>query len=70
MLCNKLRKRRGHSQAPKGFNLRSRFRLPKFAAVHGSIHNHFNKERALTSRTIFKERRAAALNEWRELCTD
>jgi putative transposase len=42
--------------------------LQKFAALHGSIHNHFNQEHALTSRTIFKERRAAALNEWRQLC--
>jgi putative transposase len=43
--------------------------LQKFAALHGSIHNHFNQERALTSRTIFKEQRAAALNEWRQLYT-
>jgi len=43
--------------------------LQKFATLHGSIHNHFNQERALTSRTIFKERRAAALNEWRQLYT-
>jgi putative transposase len=42
--------------------------LQKFAAVHGSIHNHFNQERTLTSRAIFKERRAAALAEWRRLC--
>jgi putative transposase len=42
--------------------------LQKFAAVHGSIHNHFNLERTLISRESFKERRAAALNEWRRLC--
>ncbi|MCZ8158681.1 MAG: DDE-type integrase/transposase/recombinase, partial [Rhizobiaceae bacterium] len=42
--------------------------LQKFAAVHGSIHNHFNQERHLSSRPTFKERRAAALNEWRQLC--
>jgi putative transposase len=42
--------------------------LQKFGALHGSIHNHFNQERALTSRTVFKERRTAALNEWRQLC--
>ncbi len=42
--------------------------LQKCAAVHGSIHTHFNQERALTSRTIFKERRATALNDWRQLC--
>ena len=45
----------------------SRFRqmrsLQTFAAVHGSIHNHLNQERHLTSRWIFKDRRAAALAE-------
>ncbi|MFY8100638.1 MAG: IS6 family transposase, partial [Allorhizobium sp.] len=44
--------------------------LQKFAAVHGSVHNHFNQERHLSSRPTFKERRAAALNEWRQLCAD
>ena len=42
--------------------------LQKFAAVHGSIHNHFNQERHLSPRPTFKERRAAALTEWRQLC--
>jgi putative transposase len=42
--------------------------LQKFAAVHGSVHNHFNQERHLASRPAFKERRAAALTEWRQLC--
>ena len=42
--------------------------LQKFAALHGSIHNHFNQERTLISRQIFKERRTAALVEWRQLC--
>jgi putative transposase len=42
--------------------------LQKFAAVHGSIHNHFNQERTLISRQSFKDRRAAALTERRQLC--
>jgi putative transposase len=42
--------------------------LQKFAALHGSIYNHFNQERTLISRQNFKDRRAAALNEWRQLC--
>ena len=42
--------------------------LQKFAALHGSIHNHFNQERTLISREIFKDRRTAALTEWRQLC--
>jgi putative transposase len=28
--------------------------LQKFAAVHASVHNHFNFERHLTTREIFK----------------
>ena len=42
--------------------------LQKFAALHGSIHNHFNSERTLVTRQIFKDRRTAALSEWRLLC--
>jgi hypothetical protein len=42
--------------------------LQKLAALHGSIHNHFNQERHLSSRPAFKDRRAAALTEWRQLC--
>ena len=42
--------------------------LQKLAALHGSIHNHFNQERTVISRQIFKDRRAAALTAWRQLC--
>ena len=41
--------------------------LQKFAAVHASIHNHFNHERHLNRRDIFKQHRFAALAEWRQL---
>ncbi len=41
--------------------------LQKFAAVHSSVHNHFNSERHLNSRDNFKLNRAAALYEWRGL---
>ena len=41
--------------------------LQKFVAVHSSIHNHFNQERHLYTRTNFKLNRAAALAEWRQL---
>ncbi len=41
--------------------------LQKFAAVHSSVHNHFNQERHLYSRHNFKLNRAAALAEWRQL---
>lgn len=42
--------------------------LQKFAAVHASVHNHFNSERHLYTRQNFKLNRAAALVEWRGLC--
>src|SRR5471030_2309091 len=39
--------------------------LQKFASVHASVHNHFNQERHLISRDVYRERRSAALVEWR-----
>ena len=49
----------------------SRFRrmktLQKFSSVHASVHNLFNQERHLISRGDYKERRSAALAEWREV---
>ena len=42
--------------------------LQKFASVHASVFNHFNQERSLSSRQIFKLNRIAALTEWRGLC--
>jgi putative transposase len=41
--------------------------LQKLAAVHASIHNHFNHDRHLNRRDIFKQHRSAALAEWRQL---
>ena len=43
--------------------------LQKFVTVHSSVHNHFNQERHLYSRQIFKLNRTAALSEWRQLCS-
>ena len=43
--------------------------LQKFAAVHSSVHNHFNAERSLSSRPHYKASRAAALAGWRQLGT-
>ena len=42
--------------------------LQKFATVHASVCNHLSHERSLSSRTLFKTNRAAALAEWRGLC--
>ncbi len=41
--------------------------LQKFASAHASIHNHFNQERHLNRREIFKQNRTAVLAEWRQL---
>jgi putative transposase len=41
--------------------------LQKFAAAHASIHNHFNHDRHLNRRDIFRQNRSAALAEWRQL---
>ena len=57
---------RRRERAMLGF--RSMQRLQKFAAVHASVHNHFNLERHLYSRENFKLNRTAALAEWRQLC--
>jgi putative transposase len=42
--------------------------LQKFVSIHGSIFNHFNKERHLNSRDTYKVQREAALVGWQQLC--
>ncbi len=39
--------------------------LQQFASVHATFHIHFNQERHLTDRQTYKDRRSAALAEWR-----
>ena len=39
----------------------------KFVSIHASVHNHFNHERHLRSRQIFKLNRSLALAEWRQI---
>ncbi len=41
--------------------------LQKFASAHASIHNHFNQNRHLNRRDIFKQNRSAALADSCEL---
>ncbi len=43
--------------------LRGMRSLQKFAAVPAAVHNHVNTERSLTSRSNFKQDRAAVLAE-------
>lgn len=41
--------------------------LQKFAAVHGSVHNHFNLQRHLASRRTYKNNCLVALTAWQPL---
>ncbi len=41
--------------------------LQKFASVHANVQNHFNLERHLVDRKTFKQRRSAAIAEWRQI---
>jgi putative transposase len=41
--------------------------LQKFSSVHAQVHNYFNQERHLVTRQVYKQRRSAALDEWRAL---
>jgi len=41
--------------------------LQQFASTHAAFHSHFNQERSLVSRQIYRERRSAALAEWQTL---
>src|SRR5208282_5659187 len=41
--------------------------LQKFSSVQAQVHNHFNQERHLVTRQVYKQRRSAALAEWRAL---
>jgi putative transposase len=46
---------------------RSMKTLQKFSSVHAEVHNHFNQERHLVTRQVYKQRRAGASAEWRAL---
>ena len=41
--------------------------LQKFTSVHAQVHNHFDQQRHLVSREIYKQMRSAALAEWRAM---
>ena len=56
-------RRREHAMA----KFRSGKSLQKFVLIHASVHNHFNQERHLRSRQIFKLNRSLALAEWRQI---
>ena len=41
--------------------------LQVFVSIHSSIYNHFNHDRHLIPRDVFKEARSEALDEWHQL---
>lgn len=41
--------------------------LQKFASVHHSFYNHFDSQRHLVSRKVYKEMRSEAFAEWQSL---
>ena len=43
--------------------------LQKFASVHANVANHFNLQRHLVDRQTFRQRRSAALAEWKSLAS-
>jgi putative transposase len=46
---------------------RSMKTLQKFSSIHAQVQNHFNQERHLITWQVYKQRRTAALAEWRAL---
>ena len=51
----------------KSVNRRRVSPLQKFSSVHDQVRNHFNLERHLVARQVYKQRRLTALDEWRAL---
>jgi putative transposase len=49
------------------FRFRDIKTLQKFSSAHASIFNHFNFDRHLIAREIFKQNCSAALAEWRQV---
>ena len=67
-------RRRGHgekiSRPPRCNRARKAsidFSLTKPASLPGALHNHFNQERHLITREVYKQTRSAALAEWRAI---
>jgi putative transposase len=54
--------RRRERAMPRFRNMKT---LQKFSSVHAAIHNHFNHQRHLVSRKIYKRSRSTAMAEWR-----
>ena len=42
-----------------------RFTLQKYSSVHALVHHHFSQERHVVTRSVYQQKRSAALEEWR-----
>jgi putative transposase len=47
---------------------KSGVKLQVFTSIHSQIYNHFNHQRHLQKRDIFKPQRSNSLSQWRGLC--
>ncbi|MFT5655661.1 MAG: putative transposase, partial [Arenicella sp.] len=47
---------------------KSKVTLQRFTSIHSQVYNHFNQQRHLQKRAIFKQQRSNSLSEWRGLC--
>ena len=47
---------------------KSAITLQIFTSIHSQIYNHFNHQRHLQKRDIYKQQRSNSLSEWRGLC--
>lgn len=47
---------------------KDRVTLQIFTSVHSQVYNHFNHQRHLQKRAVFKQQRTDSLTEWRGLC--
>ena len=71
------RRRLAFFRSPGGFVfevmqvLERKILIPKallaYSSVHTLVHHHFNQERHLVTRSVYKQRRSAASEEWRAL---
>jgi hypothetical protein len=41
--------------------------LQNFSSAHAQVYSHFNRERHLVNREVYKQKRSTALLEWRAL---
>lgn len=52
------------------FDFRRMRSLQKFASIHAGVFKHFNPERGLSARCLFKWNRIAAVAERHRLCAE